>query len=304
MVDTMKQEKKIEILLATYNGEKYLNEQIDSIINQTYTNWKLLIRDDGSEDRTLEILKEYEKKDERISILRDNKGNLGFVKNFEELLKNSSEEFIMFSDQDDYWLENKIEKYIGVLENLDVEKLKKPLLIHSNSFVCDEKLNILKKNFVDSKVALQYGGNGYFFAYFVQGSTTLINRKLIDLGLPFLKSVTLHDRYFHLLVEFFGNRIFIDESLIKYRQHRNNEIGAKSSVIKKILFKRYFDDSDRDLILDIDEKYRNKQKKDNEKWIIKYLEVTDRKKNRMIRVIKSFMFRMNIRKRIFVLLKG
>jgi glycosyltransferase, family 2 len=304
MVDTMKQEKKIEILLATYNGEKYLNEQIDSIINQTYTNWKLLIRDDGSEDRTLEILKEYEKRDERISILRDNKGNLGFVKNFEELLKNSSEEFIMFSDQDDYWLENKIEKYIGVLENLDVEKLKKPLLIHSNSFVCDEKLNILKKNFVDSKVALQYGGNGYFFAYFVQGSTTLINRKLIDLGLPFLKSVTLHDRYFHLLVEFFGNRIFIDESLIKYRQHRNNEIGAKSSIIKKILFKRYFDDSDRDLILDIEEKYRNKQKKDNERWIIKYLEVTDRKKNRMIRVIKSFMFRMNIRKRIFVLLKG
>ena len=304
MVDTMKQEKKIEILLATYNGEKYLNEQIDSIINQTYTNWKLLIRDDGSEDRTLEILKEYEKRDERISILRHNKGNLGFVKNFEELLKNSSEEFIMFSDQDDYWLENKIEKYIGVLENLDVEKLKKPLLIHSNSFVCDEKLNILKKNFVDSKVALQYGGNGYFFAYFVQGSTTLINRKLINLGLPFLRSVTLHDRYFHLLVEFFGNRIFIDESLIKYRQHRNNEIGAKSSVIKKILFKRYFDDSDRDLILDIEEKYRNKQKKDNERWIIKYLEVTDRKKNRMIRVIKSFMFRMNIRKRIFVLLKG
>lgn len=300
----MKQEKKIEILLATYNGEKYLNEQIDSIINQTYTNWKLLIRDDGSEDRTLEILKEYEKRDERISILRDNKGNLGFVKNFEEMLKNSSEEFIMFSDQDDYWLENKIEKYIGVLENLDVEKLKKPLLIHSNSFVCDEKLNILKKNFVDSKVALQYGGNGYFFAYFVQGSTTLINRKLINLGLPFLRSVTLHDRYFHLLVEFFGNRIFIDESLIKYRQHRNNEIGAKSSVIKKILFKRYFDDSDRDLILDIEEKYRNKQKKDNERWIIKYLEVTDRKKNRMIRVIKSFMFRMNIRKRIFVLLKG
>ena len=283
----MKQEKKIEILLATYNGEKYLNEQIDSIINQTYKNWKLLIRDDGSEDRTLEILKEYEKRDERISILRDNKGNLGFVKNFEELLKNSSEEFIMFSDQDDYWLENKIEKYIGVLENLDVEKLKKPLLIHSNSFVCDEKLNILKKNFVDSKVALQYGGNGYFFAYFVQGSTTLINRKLIDLGLPFLKSVTLHDRYFHLLVEFFGNRIFIDESLIKYRQHRNNEIGAKSSIIKKILFRRYFDDSDRDLILDIEEKYEDKQKKDNERWIVKYLEVTDPMKNRFIKFFFS-----------------
>lgn len=300
----MKQEKKIEILLATYNGEKYLNEQIDSIINQTYTNWKLLIRDDGSEDRTLEILKEYEKRDERINILRDNKGNLGFVKNFEELLKNSSEEFIMFSDQDDYWLENKIEKYIGILENLDVEKLKEPLLIHSNSFVCDEKLNILKKKFVDSKVALQYGGNGYFFAYFVQGSTTLINRKLINLGLPFLKSVTLHDRYFHLLVEFFGNRIFIDESLIKYRQHRNNEIGAKSSVIKKILFKRYFDESDRDLIFEMREKYKDEIPKKKSKQIEKYLNVTDRKQTRFIRFILSLNFEINLKKRIFFFLKG
>lgn len=146
MVEMMKQENKIEILLATYNGEKYLSEQIDSIINQTYTNWKLLIRDDGSKDKTLEILKKYEKKDKRISILRDNKGNLGFVKNFEELLKNSSEDFVMFSDQDDYWLENKIEIYISELSKLPEEKRKEPLLLHSNSFVCDENLNIKKKS--------------------------------------------------------------------------------------------------------------------------------------------------------------
>lgn len=300
----MNQDETIEILMATYNGEKYISEQIDSIINQTYKNWKLLIRDDGSKDKTLEILKEYQKKDKRINILRDTKGNLGFVKNFEELLKNSSEEFVMFSDQDDYWLENKIEKYIEILENLDEEKLREPLLIHSNSFVCNKKLNILKKKFVDSKVALQYGGNRYFFAYFVQGSTTLINRKLIGLGLPFLRSVTLHDRYFHLLVEFFGNRVFIDESLTKYRQHSNNEIGAKSSVVKKILMKRYFDERDRNLILDINEKYKNKQKKEKEEWIIKYLEVTDSKENRMIRFFKSIRFEIDIKKRVFMLLKG
>ena len=161
----MKQEKKIEILLATYNGEKYLNEQIDSIINQTYTNWKLLIRDDGSEDRTLEILKEYEKKDRRISILKDSKGNLGFVKNFEELLKNSSEEFIMFSDQDDYWLENKLEIYINELNKLSKEEIEEPLLLHSNSFVCDDNLEIIKEKFIISKEALRYKENNYFFSY-------------------------------------------------------------------------------------------------------------------------------------------
>lgn len=300
----MNQDETIEILMATYNGEEYISEQIDSIIDQTYKNWKLLIRDDGSKDRTLEILKEYEKRDERINVLRDNKGNLGFVKNFEELLKNSSEEFVMFSDQDDCWLENKIEKYIEVLEKLDEEKLRKPLLIHSNSFVCDEKLNILKKNFVDSKAALQYGENRYFFTYFVQGSTTLINRNLIDLGLPFLKSVTLHDRYFHLLVEFFGKRVFIDESLTKYRQHKNNEIGAKSSIIQKILRKRYFDEEDRELIVEIKEKYRVFFSKEIEEKIKVYLEVTNRKINRLTRIIKSFGFEINVQKRIFMLLKG
>ena len=75
---------KIEILMATYNGEKYIEEQIDSIINQTYTNWELLIRDDKSKDNTASIIEEYEKKDSRIKLLRDEKGNLGFVKNFEE----------------------------------------------------------------------------------------------------------------------------------------------------------------------------------------------------------------------------
>ena len=110
--------------MATYNGEKYLREQIDSILKQTFKDWKLIMRDDGSKDRTIEILNEYEKKDKRIKVLQDNKGNLGVAKNFEELLKNSSGEYVMFSDQDDYWMENKIEKYIKVLEKLDKENLK------------------------------------------------------------------------------------------------------------------------------------------------------------------------------------
>ena len=103
---------KIEILMATYNGETYIREQIDSIINQTYKNWILLVRDDNSKDNTVSIIEEYEKKDSRIRLLRDKKGNLGFVRNFEELMANSLEDFIMFSDQDDYWIENRIEKYI------------------------------------------------------------------------------------------------------------------------------------------------------------------------------------------------
>lgn len=295
---------KIEILMATYNGEKFIKEQIDSIINQNYCNWRLLIRDDGSKDETVSIVKEYEKKDNRIKLIEDDKGNLGFAKNFEELIINSKAKYIMFSDQDDYWMTNKLEIYINELNKLPKQTLEEALLLHSNSFVCDENLTIIKKKFINSKVALQYEKNSYFFSYTVQGSTVLINRKLINMGIPFLKTVTLHDRYFHLLSEFFGKRIFIDKSLMKYRQHFNNKIGAKSSVIKKILTKRYFEKSDRELILEIKEKYVEKIKKEKLKLIDNYLEITDRNINRIMRFIKSFKFKIDIKKRIFMLFKG
>jgi glycosyltransferase, family 2 len=294
---------KIEILLATYNGEKYVGEQIDSIINQTYNNWELLIRDDNSKDRTLEILKEYEKKDKRIKVIEDKKGNLGFVKNFEELLNNSKEDWVMFSDQDDYWLENKIEKYVAILNTSSEDILKKPMLIHSNSFICDDNLEIIKDEFINSKIANKYNEDDFYFAYFVQGSTVLINRAIIDLALPFSKNVTVHDRYFHLLAEFLGKRIFINESLIKYRQHSNNKIGAKSSVISKILKKRYFHIEDRELILEIQKKYKDNLETEQIEKIEKYLEVTNDKKNRFLRFYLSREFKMNIKKRLFMLLK-
>ena len=297
-------DSKIEILMATYNGEKYIREQIDSIISQTYSNWTLLIRDDGSKDNTVKIIKEYEKKDKRIKLLEDNKGNLGFVKNFEELLKNSSEEFIMFSDQDDYWLEDKIERYINELKKISKDEMKKPLLLHSNSFVCDENLEIIKEKFINSKVALQYQENSYFFSYMVQGSTTLINRKLIDICIPFFKDVTVHDRYFHLLTEFLGKRVFIDKTLMKYRQHENNKIGAKGNIIKKILKKRYFEENERNLILKMKKKYKAEIEKEKKELIDRYLEVTDRNKSRILRFIKSFKFKIDIKKRMFILVKG
>ena len=294
---------KIEILLATYNGEKYVGEQIDSIINQTYRNWILLIRDDNSKDNTLEILKEYEKKDNRIKVIEDKKGNLGFVKNFEELLNNSKEDWVMFSDQDDYWLENKIEKYVAILNTSSEDIRKKTILIHSNSFICDDNLEIIKDEFINSKIANKYNEDDFYFAYFVQGSTVLINRAIIDLALPFSKNVTVHDRYFHLLAEFFGKRIFINESLIKYRQHSNNKIGAKTSIISKIFKKRYFHTEDRELILEIQKKYKDNLGTEQIEKIEKYLEVTNDKKNRFLRFYLSREFKMNIKKRLFILLK-
>ena len=295
---------KLCILLASYNGEKYISEQLDSIINQTYKNWELIIRDDGSKDETVTILNKYEKKDERIKILRDDKGNLGFLKNFEELLFNAKEEFVLFSDQDDFWLKNKLEKFVKKIRDLDEKVLSKPLLIHCNSLVCDDKLEIIKEEFIDSKIAKKTNSNIYFFEYIVQGSTSMVNKKMIKESLPFLKNVTLHDRYFHLLSQFLGTRIFIDESLVKYRQHERNAIGANRSIIKNIMSKKYFYVEDRKLIEEIKEKYIKCLRKRDLNDIEKYLEVTDRNKNRLERFWLSKYFKMKLLKRLVLLIKG
>jgi glycosyltransferase, family 2 len=295
---------KLCILLASYNGEKYISEQLDSIINQTYKNWELIIRDDGSKDETVTILNKYEKKDERIKILRDDKGNLGFLKNFEELLFNAKEEFVLFSDQDDFWLKNKLEKFVEKIRDLDEKVLSKPLLIHCNSLVCDDKLEIIKEKFIDSKIAKKNNSNIYFFEYIVQGSTSMVNKKMIKESLPFLKNVTLHDRYFHLLSQFLGTRVFIDESLVKYRQHERNEIGANRSIIKNIMSKKYFYVEDRKLIEEIKEKYIKCLRKRDLNDIEKYLEVTDRNKNRLERFWLSKYFKMKLLKRLVLLIKG
>ena len=109
--------EKVDILLATYNGAKYLEDQLNSILSQTYSDFRLLISDDSSTDNTKEILEKYKEKDERITVFYQ-ENNLGVIKNFEFLLKKVENEYYMFSDQDDIWKENKIEKSIQKIKRL------------------------------------------------------------------------------------------------------------------------------------------------------------------------------------------
>lgn len=297
----MIENKKIDILMATYNGEKYLVEQLDSIINQTYRNWNLLIRDDNSTDKTLEIIQNYHKKDKRIKILKDNKGNLGIVRNFEELLKNSESEFIMFSDQDDIWVENKLDMYLKMIEKIK----NKGFMIHSDAILFDKnKSNILKETFI-SKKAINKGLENVFFNYFVQGATILISKEIKNFILPFPKEVYLHDRYIHLISELFFERIFVNKALIYYRQHGDNQIGAKNTI-RELLSKRYFDERDRQLIKIIYNKYGSLLTEDKKKLIEEYFKITDIKKNRFNRffVLKKSKIDIPLKKQISFLVKG
>ena len=297
----MIENKKIDILMATYNGEKYLAEQLDSIINQTYHNWNLLIRDDNSTDRTLEIIQDYQKKDNRIKLLKDNEGNLGIVKNFEELLKNSESEFIMFSDQDDIWIENKLDVYLKTAEKIKI----KGFLLHSDAILFDKnKSNILKDTFT-SKKAINKGLENVFFNYFVQGATILISKEIKNFILPFPKEVYLHDRYIHLISELFFERIFVNKALIYYRQHGDNQIGAKNTI-RELLLKRYFDERDRQLIKIIYNKYGSLLTEDKKKLIEEYFKITDIEKNRFNRFLNLKKSKINIplKKQISFIVKG
>ena len=132
----------IDILLATYNGEKYLKEQIESILNQTYSNIRLIISDDCSTDKTKEIIKEYEEKDDRI-ISYSHEKNLGYVKNFEFLLSKVENEIYMLSDQDDVWLPIKVEHTYDKLKETDAD------LEFTDLEVVNEKLETINQSFND-----------------------------------------------------------------------------------------------------------------------------------------------------------
>ena len=101
--------ENVAILMSTYNGEKYLEEQVKSIISQDYTDWHLYIRDDGSTDNTVNLIKKIARDNEKITFLNENKPkNLGVTGSFMDLLANTKAQYYMFSDQDDYWLPDKI----------------------------------------------------------------------------------------------------------------------------------------------------------------------------------------------------
>lgn len=222
-------EETIDILLATYNGENYLKEQLDSILNQTYKNIKLIISDDCSKDSTRKILKEYEQKDSRIKLyFQDN--NLGYVKNFEFLLKKVESKYYMLSDQDDIWLNEKVEKSFECIKD------NKADLVFGDLEVVDKNLNTIYKSFGDFMLLndkIKENINSYEVNYLyncVTGCTILSKKKFIEdiLPIPKLSEYVAHDHWIALMVSVHGGKLsYMTEKYIKYRQHGNNQIGTE-----------------------------------------------------------------------------
>jgi rhamnosyltransferase len=217
---------KISVAIATYNGEKYLRQQLHSIYNQTLLPFDVIACDDCSSDSTVNILEEYKQKYGLIYYV--NKNNLGFVKNFEKAISFCSEDYILLSDQDDVWLPGKIETLYNKMIALENQYSESPILVHHDSYVVDEGLNNHGRRLFYNK------GNGsglkdlLFGNPKVQGASLMINRKLKEMCIPFPEGLPLHDLYISFVSECFGIRKYVAEPLSLYRQHSNNQIGAIS----------------------------------------------------------------------------
>lgn len=228
----------VDILMATYNGEKYIAEQIDSILNQNYEDWKLYIRDDGSNDKTLEIIKKYiYNYPEKIILIEDSKKNLGVKLNFTELMKYSESDYCMFCDQDDVWLKDKITLTLNNMIDMESKYGKDtPILVHTDLKVVDTKLNILNEsfwNFININPT-RNNLNQLLVENTVTGCTAMINKSLRILSSDIPNECVMHDWWLAIIASTMGKICVVNDATILYRQHLNNQIGARrKSVLEK-----------------------------------------------------------------------
>ena len=225
----------IAILMATYNGGKFLRQQIDSIVNQTFKQWDLFVHDDGSIDNTMEILNHYTKKHQNIHLLSyKTTGEKGAMQNFMGLLERVDADMYMFADQDDVWLPNKIEMFYETMIKTQCKNENKPILIYSDSNVTDSNLNIVSQSFI------QFTGNypQYLNSFekcgvtsFIPGCCMMINDMAKHQTPQITKHSIMHDIWIHLSVlKNNGVVVGIHEPLMYYRQHQDNTLGANDAI--------------------------------------------------------------------------
>lgn len=217
------------VAMATYNGEKYIKEQIESILKNMNEFDELVISDDGSTDDTIKIIETFQKKDKRIKLVYGPKK--GVKQNFANAIKNTAGKYIYLSDQDDVWCDNKIEK---VMETFN--KVKCLIVVH-NADIVDGNLNSKNQTFFE----FRNSGSGrlknlYKNTYI--GCCMAFDSSLKDKILPIPNNIEMHDQWIGMIGEKYGKSMFIDECLIKYRRHDNNVSGMKHLPLNKMIKNR------------------------------------------------------------------
>ena len=218
----------ISVCIPTYNGEKFLKPQVDSVLSQLSQDDEIIVSDDGSSDNTIEILESY--KDRRIKIFKNSRK--GVISNIENALQNSIGEYIFLCDQDDVWVENKVSIIMKAIVESD--------LVISDCYVTDQNLNIIYESFYKQNNSknnkwLALLKNPYL------GCCMAFKRKVLDAALPFPAKIPMHDIWIGNVAAFRFQVKFIPDKLIYYRRHGNNASTAsaptKASLVKQINYR-------------------------------------------------------------------
>lgn len=243
---------EIAILLATYNGEKYISEQLDSLLKQSYSNFMIVIRDDGSNDSTLKIINEYIKRyPNKISLLHDDCPHRGAKNGFLHLLEKVNANYYMFCDQDDVWLPDKVELSILKLKELESIHPGKAVMVHTDLAIVNKNLEPIYNSLwdwagfnVDLNRKFNYAVMGNVFT----GCTMIFNSIAKSIIFPVHPKSSMHDEWIGLVIAKYGIIDNIKKQTILYRQHGKNvcSTGEKKDFSKqrfsfKILYQWYYD---------------------------------------------------------------
>lgn len=221
----------ISVCMATYNGEKYLPEQIDSILKNISSKDELIISDDGSEDNTLNIINHYIEKDPRIVLIRGPRE--GLVKNFENAIRHSKGEYVFLSDQDDLWLDNKVAEVMSCFNSTNAT-----LVVHDCQII-DENLKVIVPSFFEWRnsgagIIHNLIKNSYI------GCCMAFKRELVNVALPIPNKVAWHDEWLGLVNDKIFNRtVFLPKILFSYRRHNDNVSSMHHSAVTNMIRSRY-----------------------------------------------------------------
>lgn len=252
----MNEQPKIAILLATYNGSRFLAAQLDSVLTQTYRDCILVVRDDCSTDGTRNILDRYQAAHpDRLHLLEPDRVNRGASASFSYLLEYVLEHkqslgldsaYMMFCDQDDVWYSDKVERQVRVMLAAEAGNTQLPVLVHSDLEVVTEALEQIAPSFTRYQ-GLESQRNQFcqiVISNLVTGCTAFINEALARKASPVSAQAIMHDWWLALVAAAFGKLVFIDTPLVHYRQHGRNTIGAKEHAklpaISLTLWQRFF----------------------------------------------------------------
>lgn len=243
----------IAILLSTYNSSIYLHNQLDSILNQTYKDFKIYITDDGSLDNTIEIINEYVNEYSNIIFLKTNNKGSKSLKSFLWLVDNIDAKYYLFADHDDIWIEKKIEISLNKLQQLELLYPQLPVLVHTDLIVVDKNLNLINNSFWKfSKINPKILNTFNFLAVHngVVGCTMIFNKFAKNSIIKINKFTAMHDSWITLCALKNNGIIgYVETPTVYYRQHNNNVIGFKKpntlfsminlNVIKTSLISNY-----------------------------------------------------------------